>query len=159
MNTIAIFPGSFDPIHRGHLSVLKRAVAIFPTVIWAIGVNISKIPMFSLEDRLEMMKSVNSFPNVEIVSFSGLLADYAVEREATHIIRSLRSATDFDYENQIEQVNERLAPGIETIYFPAKHQYAHLSSSMVRELLKYQKILPGSLPVEVETQLQIRANT
>src|SRR5262245_32097308 len=114
-SSLAVFPGSFDPVHNGHISVLGRAAACFPRVIWALGRNISKNPMFSGEQRVEMMRMVrDSLPEqirekIDIRTFDNLLAEFALEAGATHIVRSFRGTMDFDYECQIAWFNKNLA--------------------------------------------------
>lgn len=157
----AVFPGSLDPVHNGHLRVLSHAAELFPKVIWAIGIRSSKTPMFTVEQRLGMLRMVNTFRNVEIASFSGLLADFAIARGATHIVRSLRVAMDFDYEYQLTLANRRIAPNVQTIYFPAEQEDIHLNSTTIRELLRVGRVLPGYLPKEIRRYLAdiILANT
>jgi len=149
-NSVAVFPGTFDPVHNGHLRVLQHATDLFAKVIWAVGTNSAKIPMFTIEQRLEMLRLVNKFENVEIASFSGLLADFAIERRATHIVRSLRVAMDFDYEYQLMLANQHLAPNVQTIYFPASQDDIHLNSSTIRELLRLRRVLAAYLPAEIK---------
>jgi pantetheine-phosphate adenylyltransferase len=148
-SSLAVFPGSFDPVHNGHLRVLQHASDLFSRVIWAVGTNPPKMPMFTVEQRLEMMRLVNKFDNVEIASFSGLLAEFALERGASHIVRSLRVAMDFDYEYQLMLANRRIAPQVQTVYFPAEQEDIHLNSTMIRELLRLGRVLPGYMPGEL----------
>lgn len=145
-HALAVFPGTFDPVHSGHVRVLKHAADLFPNVIWAVARDSPKQPMFTVEQRLEMMLKVNSFANVEVASFSGLVAEFALERGATHIVRSLRVAMDFDYEYQMTLTNHYLAPEVQTIYFPAEQEDTHLNSTTIRELLRLGKILPRFIP-------------
>lgn len=153
-NPLALFPGSFDPVHCGHLRVLRHAADLFPKVIWAVGMTSPKVPMFTVEQRQEMMRRTNSFDNVEIAAFSGLLADYALERGATHIVRSLRVAMDFDYEYQMTLANRRIAPDVQTIYFPAEQEDMHLNSTTIREMLRVGRVLPGYVPAELVPYLK-----
>lgn len=102
MNRIlrAVVPGSFDPVHNAHLRVLSQAAQLFDEVIWALGINSSKSPMFTVAERLEMMQLLNEFKNVKVMTYAGMLAQFALERQATHIVRSLRAVMDFEYETQ-----------------------------------------------------------
>lgn len=118
MNKTVICPGSFDPITRGHVEIIKRAAKMFDRVIVAVLVNSAKNPCFSTAERLDMLKSaVGNIPNVEIANFEGLLANYCKERNADAVIRGLRAVTDFDYEFQMALTNKKLNPNLETIFF------------------------------------------
>ena len=160
LKNLAIFPGSFDPVHNGHLSVLRRASGCFARVIWALGRNIAKDPMFSVGQRLEMMEIVrDSLPEetrgrIEIAPFDQLLAEFAVEQGATHIIRSLRGTMDFDYECQIAWFNKNLAPQLEPVYFLAHQNELHLNSTAVREMLRFGRLIPGYVPEVLEQHLR-----
>lgn len=135
MNKTVICPGSFDPITRGHVEIIKRAAKMFDRVIVAVLVNSAKKPCFSTAERLDMLKSaVGNIPNVEIANFEGLLANYCKERNADAVIRGLRAVTDFDYEFQMALTNKKLNPNLETIFLPADSDSMYLSSSMVREV-------------------------
>jgi len=148
--SVAIFPGSFDPVHYGHLDVVETASELFSKVIWAIGVNPLKKPMFSLEQRLEMMRLANKFPNVSVASFSGLLVRFAQSQEAGVIVRSLRMvAADFEYEFQMTLVNRKLVGELKTIYIPAGQEHMHMNSTIVRELILSGEDVEGYLPPEV----------
>jgi len=147
MITRAIFPGTFDPVHFGHLDVLQQALELFDQVIWAVGSNPDKLPRFATSTRLEMMQLVR--PSLTVVSFSGLLISAARQYQCTHIVRSLRAGIDFDYEFPMTLVNKRLAPEITTVYFPAKQEHFHISSSMVRQLYAMGQDLSAYVPREV----------
>ncbi len=146
---VAIYPGMFDPIHHGHLDVVSDASHIFSKVIWAVGVNPAKKPMFTTEQRLEMMILANNFPNVEVVQFSGLLVRFAESVGAKFIVRSLRMAMDFEYEFQMSLVNKQIIPDITTIYLPARQEHFHLSSTAVRELIFNNEAIDDYLPDNV----------
>ena len=148
LKTIAIFPGSFDPPHLGHLDVLMQATKTFDHVIWAILTNTSKTPLFSPTVRMEMMMTaVAGFPNIEIRMFPDvLLVDAAKELRATHIVRSLRVGMDFDHEFPMTLINRKLDPELITVYFPAQQEHFHISSSIVRELLKFKRSVSDLVP-------------
>lgn len=146
---IAIYPGTFDPAHYGHIDVIRDASQIFSKVIWAVGVNPAKKPMFTTEQRLKIMKLANRFPNVEVAQFSGLLVRFAQTVEARFIVRSLRMPMDFEYEFQMSLVNKQIAPELTTIYLPARQEHFHLSSTAVRELIFNDESLDGYLPEDV----------
>ena len=135
--SLAIYPGSFDPITKGHIDVLKKAAKIFDRVIIAVSVNPAKKAMFSIEDRIDMIKeSVNEIDGVEVDYFEGLTAKYAKEKGANAIIRGLRAVSDFEYEMQMAQMNNSLYDEIETIFLVPKSKYNFISSSIVKEVSK-----------------------
>lgn len=133
--SIAIYPGSFDPITKGHIDVLKKAAKLFDKVIIAVSINPGKNPMFSLEERVELIRqSVSNLSNVEVDSFSGLTAQYAKQKGACAIIRGLRAVSDFEYEMQMAQMNNSLYDEIETVFLVPKSKYNFISSSIVKEV-------------------------
>ena len=133
--SIAIYPGSFDPITKGHIDVLKKAAKLFDKVIIAVSINPGKSPMFSLEERVELIRqSVSNLSNVEVDSFSGLTAQYAKQKGACAIIRGLRAVSDFEYEMQMAQMNNSLYDEIETVFLVPKSKYNFISSSIVKEV-------------------------
>ena len=135
MNKIVICPGSFDPVTRGHVEIIKRAAKMFDHVIVAVLVNSAKKPCFSTDERLDMLRlALGNIHNVEIESFEGLLANYCKERKADAVIRGLRAVTDFEYEFQMALTNKKLNPNLETIFLTADSDSMYLSSSMVREV-------------------------
>ena len=135
--TIAIYPGSFDPITKGHIDVLKKAVKIFDKVIIAVSINPAKTGMFSLEERVEMIKqSIGDLEKVEVDSFTGLTAEYARKKGARAIIRGLRAVSDFEYEMQMAQMNNSIYDEIETVFLVPKSKYNFISSSIVKEVSK-----------------------
>ncbi|MBI2676648.1 MAG: pantetheine-phosphate adenylyltransferase [Candidatus Yanofskybacteria bacterium] len=148
-HTVAIYPGMFDPVHNGHLDVVGDASQIFSKVIWAVGINPTKKPMFTLEQRSEMMKLANKFPNVELSQFSGLLVRFAESIGAKFIVRSLRMTMDFEYEFQMSLINKQIAPSLTTIYLPARQEHFHMSSTAVRELILNNEAVDGYLPNNV----------
>jgi len=135
MLRLAVYPGSFDPPTLGHLDVIERASKLFDHLIVAAGVNSSKSPFLSTEERMEALRqSVAHLPNVEVDAFGGLLIDYVRQREARAIVRGLRATADFEYEFQMAMVNRRLAGEIETVFLVTKWEHSYLSSSIVREV-------------------------
>ena len=137
-NTIAIYPGSFDPITNGHLDVIERASKVVDRLIVGVLVNSSKKPMFSAEERVKMISEmIKHLDNVEVASFEGLTIDFARQNGARVIVRGLRAITDFDYELQMAQTNRILAPDVDTMFFSTSLQYSYLSSSTVKEIAKY----------------------
>lgn len=132
---IAIYPGSFDPVTKGHLDIIERSAKMVDKLIVAVLNNNSKSPLFSVDERVNMLCEVTKhIPNVEIDSFSGLLIDYSKECHATIIIRGLRAVTDFEYELQMSQTNRIMNEDIDTIFLTTSLQYAYLSSSIVKEV-------------------------
>lgn len=133
---IAIYPGSFDPITKGHLDVLKTGAGIFDKVIIAVSNNSSKIGFLSVEERLNLIReSVSDIPNVEVDSFSGLTVNYAKEKGAKVILRGLRAVSDFEYEMQLSQANSALSEEIKTVFLITKPKYNFISSSTVKEII------------------------
>lgn len=135
--SIAIYPGSFDPVTNGHLDVIKRTSSSFDKIIVAVLTNSSKTPLFTVDERIEILTEVTKdIPNVEIEYFSGLTVDFAKKHDANVIIRGLRAITDFDYELQMASTNKVLAPNIDTMFLATCLEYAYISSSMVKEVAK-----------------------
>lgn len=147
----AICSGSFDPITLGHLDIIRRAAACFDRVLVCVSPNASKNnQMFTPEEKLRMVElAVADIPNVEAELFQGLLADYAVEHGANVIVRGVRNATDFDVEYQLAQINSGIHPGLESMMLPASPQYQHFSSSMAREMIRYNQPLEKYLPASI----------
>ena len=133
--TIAIYPGTFDPITNGHSDLIQRACQIFDKVIVAIAANPKKAPLFTLEERVQMAEgALTGLDNVEVCGFDSLLANFAAEREAKVILRGLRAVSDFEYEFQLAGMNRRLAPDVETMFLTPAETYTFLSSSLVKEV-------------------------
>ena len=148
--SIAIYPSSFDPITNGHLNIIARAVKSFDKLIVCVMVNGDKHPMFTLEERVEMIRRVTKdMENVEVDSSDALLADYARERNARVIIKGLRAMSDFEREFQMAIINHKLNPGLDTMFLTAEHQFMYLSSSVVKEMGHYQVDLSDFLPQEI----------
>lgn len=135
---IGIYPGTFDPIHNGHLDILKRSVKIVDKLIVGVSENISKKPIFSVKERCEMVQDYAKSLNIEIEikPFSGLLVDFAKENNATLLIRGLRAVSDFEYEFQMSVMNSRLGNNIETIFLPASESTQFISSRLVKEIAR-----------------------
>ena len=134
----AIYPGSFDPVTLGHLDIIKRAAAMFDELVVGVLINTAKTPLFSLEERVNMLKNVVSdIPNVSVVQFDGLLEDYARQNDIKVIVRGLRAVTDFEYELQIAQSNRKVASDIDTVFLATNIQYSYLSSSVVKEYASF----------------------
>jgi pantetheine-phosphate adenylyltransferase len=150
----ALCPGTFDPVTNGHLDILERASRLFDAVVVAVLENPAKEPLFTAEERVTMLKeAVAGLENVEVDSFSGLLVDYAAQREARIIVKGLRAVSDFDYELQMAQMNHRLA-GVETCFVPTNPKWSYLSSSLVKEIAGYGADIQGLVPDNVRERLQ-----
>ena len=151
---VAIFPGTFDPFTRGHYSVVSRALSMFDEVVIAIGVNALKRPMFTVEERTAMLESLfANEPRVKVMSYSGLTVDVARECGAQFMLRGVRSVIDFEYERSIADVNREIS-GLETVMLFTEPMYAHISSSVVRELLSYGRDVTAFVPEQM--QLPVR---
>lgn len=159
--SIAICPGSFDPITLGHLNIIRRASKIFDKVVVCIMFNSSKtLPMFSIPERLEMVKRVvERFPNVEVDSYDGLLAEYAKKFENPVLVKGLRAVSDFEYEFQMNQINKKINPELETMFLTSSEKYTFLSSSAVREMASYGADLTGFVPCEIIDEIKEKAKT
>ena len=147
---IAIYPGSFDPVTSGHLNIIRRAANIFDRLIVCVMVNAGKNPMFSLEERVELIRRVTrDLPNVEVDFSDELLAEYARRKGKCVIVKGLRAGSDFENEFQMAMINHKINPDLDTMFLTAEHQYTYLSSSMVKELGRYQVDLSDFLPQEI----------
>ena len=148
--SIAVYPGSFDPITLGHLNIIRRAAAVFDELLVCVMANSDKRPLFSREERVELIKrTVDRFPNVKVESSEDLLVQYMRDRGANVIIKGLRAVSDFDREFQIALVNRKLDPGIETLLMPSDEKYTYLSSSVVKEMANYGADLQTFVPKEI----------
>lgn|SRR5574344_1015168 len=138
MNITALFPGSFDPFTAGHLNILCRALTMFDKVVVAIGINQDKSGFFSNEQKRDIiLQAVSGMDNVEVIEYDGLTVDVCRERNIRHIVRGVRNMLDFENERAIADANRRLAPEIETIIIPTAQEFAHISSSAVRDLIRH----------------------
>ncbi|MBE5943551.1 MAG: pantetheine-phosphate adenylyltransferase [Lachnospiraceae bacterium] len=150
----AIYPGSFDPVTLGHLDIITRSAAMFDKVIIGVLNNTSKTPLFSLEERVNMLKdAVSDLDNVSVESFNGLLVDFVKQKKSNIIIRGLRALTDFDLEMQMAQGNRVVAPDVDTVFLSTSVQYSYLSSSVVKEYARYGVDLKEFVPECVISQL------
>lgn len=147
---IAVYPGSFDPITLGHLNIIKRAARIFDKVYVVVMKNSDKNPLFSREERVELIKrTIKNFPNVVVETADGLLVKYCRERGATVIVKGLRAVSDFDWEFQMALANRKIDPAIDTLFLTASEKYTFLSSTVVKEMAKYKADLSDFVPREI----------
>jgi len=152
---IAIYPGTFDPITNGHIDVLERALEIFDTVIVAIAVNSSKTPLFTKEERLDILKNVlKDYPKVIVDSFDTLLMDYAKQKNATAIIRGLRAVSDFEYEFQMALMNRNIYPSASTVFLMPHEKYSFLNSTLIREISRLGGDISQFVPEYVKLKLE-----
>ena len=159
---IAIYPGSFDPITNGHLNIIRRAANIFDRLIVCVMVNAGKNPMFSQEERVDLIRKVTSdIPNVEVDCSNELLAEYAKRKGSCVIVKGLRAGSDFENEFQMAMINRKINSNLDTMFLTAEHQYMYMSSSMVKELGHYGVELSDFLPDVIipEFQERIKINT
>lgn len=150
---IAIYPGTFDPLTNGHVSIIKRGLRTFDKVIAALAINIRKEPLFSAEERAGFIRE--SFPDgrVEVDTFEGLLVDYAASRNVSVILRGLRAVSDFEYELQMANMNRKLNPEIDTVFMMTEESDFYVSSSLVKEVARFGGKLSGVVPPHVEKKL------
>lgn len=154
MSKIALYPGSFDPITNGHLDIIKRSLSLFDKIIIAVNDNPLKDFLFTIEERVEMIKDVlDDVPNIEVENFRGLLVHYAKKKGAHFIIRGLRAVSDFEYEFQMDLMNRKLNPHIETVYLMTDQRYSYLSSSIVKEIAKLDGCTKDLVPELVRKKL------
>ena len=151
----AIYPGSFDPVTLGHYDIIERSSKIFDKLIVGVLNNSAKSPLFSVAERVNMLKDVTShFPNVEVQSFAGLLIDFVRSNDANVIVRGLRAITDFEYELQLAQMNRVIAPEIDTLFLTTNLKYAYLSSSMAKEVAMYGGDISSFLSPEIAEKVR-----
>ena len=152
---VAIYPGSFDPITNGHLDLIHRGARLFDRLIVAILRNEAKQPLFSVEERMEMLTEVlDGVPNVEVDSFDGLLVQYASSRQATVLLRGIRAVSDYEYELQMALMNRKLQPQLETVFMMPAEAYSYLSSRLVKEIFRLGGSVRGLVPELVEQRLR-----
>ena len=157
----AVYPGSFDPITYGHLDIIRRAAEVFDKVIVGVLKNQTKTPLFDFDERVEMIREVvKEFPNVEVVSFHGLLIEFTKKMNADVIVRGIRAVSDFEYELMMAQTNKQLNPEVETMFFSTSAKYSFLSSSTVRELAMFDGDITPFVPdcVRERINAKIQAN-
>lgn len=157
---IAVYPGSFDPVTSGHLNIITRAAQLFDKVIVCVMVNAGKNPMFSLAERVELIRKVTKeLSNVEVDSSDELLAEYARRKGCCTIIKGLRAGSDFENEFQMALINRKINPELDTMFLPAEHQYMYMSSSVVKELAAFDADLSDFLPEQIIPEFKERVTT
>ena len=155
----AIYPGSFDPVTYGHIDLIKRSAKMVDKLIIGVLSNSSKTPLFSVEERVNMLKEVTKdIPNVEVTSFAGLLIDFADACNAKIIVRGLRAVTDFEYELQMSQTNHKLEPSVETVFLTTSLEYSYLSSTIVKEVAFYHGDISKFVPDVVRERIREKMN-
>lgn len=155
MASIAVCPGSFDPVTLGHLDIITRGSKVFDKVIVAVLNNRNKKPLFTVEERIALLKeTTKDLPNVEVDHFNGLLIDYVKRKNANAIIKGLRAVSDFEYELQMASINRKLDENVETFFMMTNNKYSYLSSSIVKEVAKYQASVSDLVPEVVEEALR-----
>ena len=151
---LAIYPGSFDPITNGHLDVIERGSQLFERLVVAVLTNFEKEPLFTVAERVEMLReATREIPNVSVDTFSGLLVDYARQKKARIILRGIRAFTDYEYELQMALMNRKLEPSLETVFLVPAESYTYLSSRLVREIFQYGGSVKDLVPPLVEERL------
>lgn len=154
LKNIAIYPGSFDPCTNGHLDIIERSSKIFEKVIVAVLVNSSKTPTFTVDERIELLTEATAhIPNVEVMGFNGLLAQFAEQQKAKVIIKGLRAVSDFEYEFQMSLTNNKLNPNVETLFMTTKSENMYLSSSIVREVARYGGSIEDMVPTTIVNKI------
>ena len=157
---IAIYPGSFDPVTSGHLNIIQRAANIFDKLIVCVMVNAGKNPMFTLDERVDLIRRVtDDLPNVEVDGSNELLAEYARRKGGCVIVKGLRAGSDFENEFQMAMINHKINPDLDTMFLTAEHQYMYMSSSTVKELGSYNVDLSDFLPEQIIPDFKKRVST
>lgn len=151
--SIAVYPGTFDPITNGHLDILQRALRVFDRVIVTIAPNIRKHPLFTVDERIQFIRDAVSSPNLDFEVFEGLLVDFCRSKQASVIVRGLRALADFEYEFQFAHMNRRLAPGVDTVFFMTDERNHYVSSSLVKEVASLGGDVTGLVPPAVVAAL------
>jgi len=154
MQTVVVYPGTFDPVTNGHLDIINRAARLFDSIIVAVAANQDKAPLFSMAERVRLVETVTrQFSNVKVMGFDNLLVDFARQQEANVVLRGLRAISDFEYEFQLAGMNRRLSPELETMFLTPSEQYEFISSSMIREIAKLQGDVSSFVPEIVRQNL------
>ena len=157
MKVTAVYPGTFDPVTNGHLDIIKRGHLLFDQIIVALLRNPDKEPLFSLDERVEILENVvGELRNVRVASFDGLLVDFARDQGARAIVRGLRALSDFEYEFQMALMNRRLGPDIETVFMMPSETYSYVSSRLVKEVVRLGGDVTGLVPTQVINRLKGR---
>jgi pantetheine-phosphate adenylyltransferase len=155
MPTLAVYPGSFDPLTNGHVDIITRGARLFDRIVVAVLINAEKSPLFSLEERVDIARDVfRGVPNVEVDMFDGLLIDYVARRGAQVIVRGLRAVSDFEFEFQMALMNQRLNGKIETVFMMPAEQYTYTSSRLIKEVFRLGGRVHGLVPDMVEERLR-----
>jgi len=155
MPTLAVYPGSFDPLTNGHVDIILRGARLFDRIVVAILVNAEKSPLFTMEERVDITRAVfKDHRNVEVDTFDGLLVDYVARRNAQVIVRGLRAVSDFEYEFQMALMNQRLNDRIQTIFMTPAEQYTYISSRLIKEVFSLGGAVRGLVPEMVEARLR-----
>ncbi|MGA3172468.1 MAG: pantetheine-phosphate adenylyltransferase [Chthoniobacteraceae bacterium] len=159
---LAIYPGSFDPITNGHLDVIARAASLFDAVIVAAALNEAKHALFSMDERLDMLRQVTSrFDNVKVAAFGGLLVEFAHQQGAVAVVRGLRAVSDFEFEFQMALMNRKLDPSIETVFLTPREEYTYLSSRIVKEIARLggdvDAFVPPAIVLALRRKLKVNA--
>jgi pantetheine-phosphate adenylyltransferase len=160
MTTLAVYPGSFDPLTNGHVDIISRGARLFDRIVVAMLVNAEKSPLFTMQERVEIAREVfKGQPNVEVDTFDGLLVDYVARRRAHVIVRGLRAISDFEFEFQMALMNRRLQPDIETIFMMPAEQYTYISSRLIKEVFSLGGRVAGLVPELVEARLKDKVSS
>lgn len=155
--TVSVYPGSFDPVHLGHVDVIERAARVFDRVIVAVATNSDKATLFSVPERLEMLRrAVSHLRNVEAAEYTGLTVEFARAHRATVLVKGLRAVVDFEYELKQASMNQRLAPELDTVFFMTAAAYYFLSSTLIREVARLGGSVTGLVPEGVEDRLRVK---
>ena len=155
--TSAVYPGSFDPVHNGHLDVITRAARVFDTVIVAVAKNSEKDGLFSVSERVEMLRAATTaVRNVRVDAYDGLTVAFAQTRGASVLVKGLRAVVDFEYELKQASMNQRLAPNLDTVFFMTAPPYYFLSSTLIREVTQLGGSVTGLVPADVENRLRAK---